>query len=70
MGSFYTGSYQAALQWKAGQDPEDRMIIMDTGVASGKLGLISRLPGQLALIASDPGRPIAFARAAIQNVRE
>ena len=70
VGSFYTGNYQAALQWKAGQDHEDRMIIMDTGVASGKLGLISRAVAELALIVSDPGEVIDFARAAIQNVRE
>ena len=70
VGSFYTGNYQAALQWKAGQDPEDRMIIMDTGVASGKLGLISRAAAELALIVSDPGEVVDFAREAIQNVRE
>ena len=70
VGSFYTGNYQAALQWKAGQDPEDRMTIMDTGVASGKLGLISRAAAELALIVSDPGEVVAFAREAIQNVRE
>ncbi len=56
VGSFYTGNYQAVRQWKAGQDPENRMIIMDTGVASGKLGLISRAAAELALTASDPGR--------------
>ncbi|MGC1403568.1 MAG: DegV family protein [Thermodesulfobacteriota bacterium] len=70
VGSFYTGNYEAALQWKAGQDPEDRMIIMDTGVASGKLGLISRAAAELALIVSDPGEVVAFAGEAIQNVRE
>lgn len=70
VGSFYTGNYQAALQWKAGQDPEDRMIIMDTGVASGKLGLISRAAAELALTASDPGEVVALVRDAIQNVRE
>lgn len=70
VGSFYTGNYQAALQWKAGQDPEDRMIIMDTGVASGKLGLISRAAAELALTASDPREVVALVRDAIQNVRE
>ena len=62
VGSFYTGNYQAALQWKAVQDPEDRMIIMDTGVASGKLSLISRAAAELALTASDPGEVVAFVR--------
>jgi DegV family protein with EDD domain len=70
VGSFYTGNYQAALQWKAGHDPEDRLIIMDTGVASGKLSLISRAAAELALTASDPGEVVALVRDAIQNVRE
>ena len=70
VGSFYTGNYHAVLQWKAGQDPEDRMIIMDTGVASGKLGLISRAAAELALTASDPREVVALVRDAIQNVRE
>ena len=46
------------------------MIIMDTGVASGKLGLISRAAAELALTASDPREVVALVRDAIQNVRE
>ena len=70
VGSFYTGNYQAAMKWKAENDPEDRMIVIDTGVASGKLGLVARAAAELALAVSDPAEVVAFARSAIQKVQE
>jgi len=70
VGSFYTGNYQAAMKWKAENDPENRMTIIDTGVASGKLGLVGRAAAELALAVSDPAEVVAFARSAIQNVQE
>ncbi|MFH0786007.1 MAG: DegV family protein [Pseudomonadota bacterium] len=70
VGSFYTGNYAAAMKWKAENDPQDRMTIIDTGVASGKLGLISRAAAELALKVSDPAEVIAFAEKAIQKVQE
>ena len=70
VGSFYTSNYDVAIQWKAENDPEDRMTIIDTGVASGKLGLVARAAAELSLTVSDPMEVIAFARGAIQNVQE
>jgi DegV family protein with EDD domain len=70
VGSFYTGNYNVAIQWKAENDPEDRMTVIDTGVASGKLGLVARAVAELSLDVSDPLKVIAFARGAIQNVQE
>jgi DegV family protein with EDD domain len=70
VGSFYTGNYNAAMQWKAENDPEDRMTIIDTGVASGKLGLGARTAAELSLAVSDPAEVVAFARSAIQKVQE
>jgi uncharacterized protein len=70
VGSFYTGNYAAAVKWKAEHDPEDRMTIVDTGVASGKLGLVSRATAELALRVSDPAEVIAFAGRAVQKVQE
>ena len=70
VGSFYTGNYNVAIKWKAENDPEDRMTIIDTGVASGKLGLIARAAAELSLTVSDPLEVIAFVRGAIQNVQE
>ena len=70
VGSFYTGNYDVAIQWKAENDPEGRMTILDTGVASGKLGLVARAAAELSLTVSDPMKVIAFARGAIQNIQE
>ena len=70
VGSFYTGNYDVAIQWKAANDPEDRMTIIDTGVASGKLGLVARAAAELSLTVSNSMEVIAFVRGAIQNVQE
>jgi len=70
VGSFYTGNYDIAVKWKAENDPDDRMAIIDTGVASGKLGLIARAAAELSLNVTDPMEVIAFVRSAVQNVQE
>lgn len=70
VGSFYTGNYNVAIKWKAENESGDRMTVIDTGVASGKLGLVARAVAELTLDVSDPLKVIAFARNAIQNVRE
>ena len=70
VGSFYTSNYDVAIKCKAENDPEDRMIIIDTGLASGKLGLIARAAAELSLDVNDPLEVIAFARGAIQKVQE
>jgi len=70
VGSFYTGNYDIAIKWKAENDSEDRMTIIDTGIASGKLGLVARAVAEFSLDVSDPLKVIDFARGAIQNVQE
>ena len=70
VGSFYTGNYDVAIKWKSENDPEDRMTIIDTGVASGKLGLIARAAAELSSAVSDFSEIVAFVRGAIQNVQE
>jgi DegV family protein with EDD domain len=70
VGSFYTGNYDVAIRWKAENDPENRMTVIDTGLASGKLGLIARAAAKLAFAVSDPSEVIAFARGAIERVQE
>jgi DegV family protein with EDD domain len=70
VGSFYTSNYDVAIRWKAENDPENRMTVIDTGLASGKLGLIAWAAGELSLRVSDPSEVIAFARRAIERVQE
>jgi hypothetical protein len=70
VGSFYTGNYQAVMKWKADHDPENRMIVIDTGVASGKLGLAAKASAELALQVGNPAEVVAFAEDAVQKVQE
>jgi DegV family protein with EDD domain len=70
VGSFYTSNYDVAIRWKAENDPEDRMIIIDTGMASGKLGLLAKTVAEFASSAGDASEVIAFARRSIQKVQE
>ncbi len=70
VGSFYTSNYDVAVKWKAENDLEDRMTVIDTGLASGKLGLIARAAAELSLTVDDPSQVIAFAKGAIQRVQE
>jgi DegV family protein with EDD domain len=70
VGSFYTGNYDVAMKWKAENDPGNRMTVIDTGLASGKLGLIARAAAELSLAVSDPREVIAFAGNAIEQVQE
>ncbi len=70
VGSFFTGNHSTVLGWKAENDPEDRMIVIDTGAASGKLGLAARATAEFSLTAGDPSAVVAFARAAIRQAEE
>jgi DegV family protein with EDD domain len=70
VGSFYTGNYQVAMDWKADNDPEDRLTVIDTGLASGRLGLATRAVGELSLASGDPEEVIFFAKKAIPHVHE
>jgi hypothetical protein len=58
------------MAWKAENDPEDRMVVLDTGIASGKLGLAARATAELSLTAGDPSTVIAFAVAAVRHAQE
>jgi DegV family protein with EDD domain len=41
VGSVYTGNYEVAAQWVADNGLSERMRVIDTGAASGRLGLIA-----------------------------
>jgi DegV family protein with EDD domain len=58
------------MAWKAENDPDNRMIVIDTGVASGKLGLVARATAELSLSSRDPSGVIGSAEAAIRHVEE
>jgi len=70
VGSFFTGNYRSVMGWKAENDPEDRMIVIDTGTASGKLGLAATATAEFSLSAAEPSAVVSFAGAAIRRVEE
>ena len=70
VGSFFTGNYQVAMDWKVEHDPDDRMIVVDTGSASGRLGLAAIATARLSLTTTDPEEVIAYGRWAAENCRE
>jgi DegV family protein with EDD domain len=70
VGSFYTGNYHSAMKWKRENDPENRMIVIDTGGASGRLGMAVRAVAEFSLKTEDPEEVVAFARRTIPKVQE
>ena len=70
VGSVFTGNYQTVTRWKAEHDPEDRMVVIDSGAASGRLGLVALATALHAHIDTDPAQVIAFAREAVEQCQE
>ncbi|MGV8081343.1 MAG: DegV family protein [Syntrophales bacterium] len=70
VGSIFTGNYETALEWKRQNDPADRLTVIDTGAASGRLGLMAIETARFAARASDPEAVLAFAREAVARTEE
>jgi len=61
VGSVYTGNYDIAAQWVADNGLSERMRVVDTGAASGRLGLIAETVALAAGILKDPAELTAHA---------
>jgi len=70
VGSVYTGNYTAACQWRDTNGQADRFTVIDTGAASGRLGLIVRQVAKAARSGRSPAELAAFAREAIAGCDE
>jgi hypothetical protein len=70
VGSIYTGNYDVVTAWKKENDPEDRLTVIDTGMASGKLGLVARAVAEYSLTATDPDAVIRYAKQAVEKCEE
>ena len=70
VGSVYTGNYRAASDWKDENDSDDRLTILDSGSASGRLGLAVLETARLAMSVDDKEKVIEFARRAVDECRE
>jgi DegV family protein with EDD domain len=70
VGSVYTGNYAAVTAWKREHDPDDRLTVVDTGLASGRLGIAVRATARVAQAVADAEAVIRFAREAARASEE
>ncbi|MCB2149314.1 MAG: DegV family protein, partial [Deltaproteobacteria bacterium] len=70
VGSVYTGNFATASRWRETRGMADRFMVMDTGAASGRLGLIARMTAQFARSGEPLTAVAAFARQAIDGCGE
>jgi DegV family protein with EDD domain len=70
VGSAFTRNYQVVMDWKREYDPEDRLEVMDTGAASGRLGVLALSVAAFAFEACEAGQVIAFAQKAGNRCEE
>jgi len=70
VGSVFTGNYRVAMDWKREHDPEDRLIVIDTGAASGRLAVIACAVSAYASEVDDLGLVAAFAKQAVARSEE
>ena len=59
-----------ALEWKKEHDPENRMMVIDTGAASGRLGVMVLATQSFLVRTKDMNRTIVFARDAVARCEE
>ncbi len=70
VGSVFTGNYSVALDWKKEHDPYNRLIVMDTGAASGRLGTIVLATQQYLKRTRDMEKTLTFAKNAVETCEE
>ncbi len=70
VGSVFTGNVDAAQQWKSEADPEDRLSVLDSGAASGKLGLSALAVARYAQQETQPEKVVTYARQVIETCEE
>jgi uncharacterized protein len=70
VGSVFTGNYSVVLDWKKEHDPQNRMLVIDTGAASGRLGTIVLATSRYLAQTNDMEKAHAFAQKAVQLCEE
>jgi hypothetical protein len=70
VGSVYTGNYDIAVKWKKQNDTDNRFTIIDTGTASGRLGIIAIAAARYSRIAQNPDDVIEYAKRAVNQSDE
>jgi DegV family protein with EDD domain len=70
VGSAFTGNYRIVMDWKREHDPEDRLMVMDTGAASGRLGLLALAVAAYAFETGEAEQVLTFVRQAVTRCQE
>ncbi len=70
VGSVFTGNYQVAREWKKEHDPQNRLRVIDTGAASGRLGTIVLACARYLAKTNDPESSCNFAQRAVISCEE
>ncbi|MGD8971881.1 MAG: DegV family protein [Desulfobacterales bacterium] len=70
VGSVYTGNYDVAKEWKQKNDPDNRLTVIDTGAASGRLGAVVIASAKYSAQTKDPDAVIHFAQRAVDKCEE
>jgi len=70
VGSVYTGNYMAVLEWKKQFDPQNRLIVIDTGAASGRLAVIALAVNRYLARTKDMEKTVEFAAKAVSACEE
>lgn len=70
VGSVFTGNYHTVMAWKKQNDQGNRLIVIDTQTASGRLGVLVRLTAQYACQTDTAETVISFARQSMKRCQE
>ncbi|OHD66575.1 MAG: hypothetical protein A2176_02265 [Spirochaetes bacterium RBG_13_51_14] len=70
VGSVFTGNYEVAVRWKAEHDPKNRLAVIDTGAASGRLGIIALAAARFSNESDSADSVLDFAQRAVERSRE
>jgi DegV family protein with EDD domain len=70
VGSAFTGNFETVMAWKKDNDPDNLLTVIDTGAASGRLGLITLLTARNAKNTTNPEEVIDFAKKAMADCIE
>ncbi len=70
VGSVFTGNYNVVMEWKKQHDPQNRIFVIDTGAASGRLGVIALAASRYMAETNDMKKTFAFAQKALHLCEE
>jgi DegV family protein with EDD domain len=70
VGSVYTGNFETATSWQAAHDAHHRLTVIDTGTASGRLGIVALATARFARHCREPEAVVRFAREVLTRSQE